>query len=247
MKKDNSITNRIYKKSTIDKINKKIKLLGLTNKTKLNHFLSGRLIVCFILISVTVFLPFGIFYGPLFSVIFWYVYEYIVFDYQIKKREIRLNEQAPFFFEVLVMTLESGRNLENALITTSDNVKNELGREFKKSLNELKVGKNLNEVLDSLKEKIPSISINNIILNLIQANNFGTSMVQSLTSQLDYLREKKVLEYKANINKLPMKVSTISVLFLLPITILLLLTPVFLNSIENGKVNDQISSSVKSK
>ena len=231
MKKESSLIKKIYMTKTIEKINRKIKLLGVSNLVKINRFLTLRLVLCFVVITVPLFLPYGVFYGPLLAVIFWYGYEYLEFDLAIKKRELRLNEQAPFFFEVLIMTLESGRNLEKALIVTSDNIKNELGREFKKALNEIKVGKNLNEVLTSLKERIPSSTINNIILNMMQANNFGTSITESLRVQLDYIKEGKILATKSKLNKLPMKVSIVSVIFLIPIT----LTPLFLNSQETNK------------
>lgn len=244
MKKDKSLTTKIYMSKTINKINTKIKLLGLSNQVKLKRFLTLRLIVCFVVLAVTVFMPYGIFYGPLISVIFWYGYEYLEFDLAIKQREKRLNEQAPFFFEVLIMTLESGRNLENALIITADNIRNELGLEIKKSLNEIKVGKNLTEVLTSLKEKIPSSEINNIILNIIQAHNFGTSITDSIRVQLDYIKEERILETKSNLNKLPMKVSIISVIFLIPITLIIILVPIFLEASEKNKgIKDQISSS----
>ena len=238
MKKDKNMLTSIYKKTTIEKIKRKIKLLGISSKVNLNEFLTTRLIICALLIVVPIFSPFGIIYGPVASVLFWYIYEILILDIPIKQRNERLDKQAPFFFEVLVMTLESGRNLEKALNVTSLNVSSELAYEFRKSLNELNLGKTLNEVLESLKERIPSVTVNNIILNLMQANTFGTSMIDSLNTQLEYLKEKRILETKAKINKLPMKISTISVLFLIPITILLLITPVIINSIENNKKID---------
>lgn len=245
MKREKNLTNKIYKKSTIEKIDRKIKLLGVSNKVKLHRFLSSRLILCFIIISVLVFVPYGIFYGPIFATIVWFGYEYLQFDLEIKKRESRLNQQALFFFQVLIMTLESGRNLENALKLTSENVKSELSREFKRALNEIQVGKNLNEVLESLKERIPSSNINSIILNIIQANNFGNSISDSLNIQLNYLRESKMLYAKAKLNKLPLKVSTVSVLFLIPLTLILIIVPIILNSsIETTKDEDHLSSSI---
>ncbi len=243
MKNDKSLTNKIYMTKTIKKINQKIKLLGLSNKVKLKRFLTLRLIVCFVVLIGPIFMPYGVFYGPILAVIFWYGYEYLEFDLAIKNREKRLNEQAPFFFEVLIMTLESGRNLENALVLTADNIRNELGLEFKKSLSEIKVGKNLTEVLTSLKDKIPSDIINNIILNMIQAHNFGTSITDSIRIQLDYIREERILETKSNLNKLPMKVSIISVLILIPLTLIIILVPVFLNISKNNNNQNQISSS----
>lgn len=242
--KSDALIRKIYRRSTIDKITKKNKLLGISNQVEVNYFLRTRLVLCFLLIAIPLFLPYGFIYGPILSLVLWFTYEYLEYDMKIRIRESRLDEEAIFFFEVLLMTLTSGRNLENSLTITANNLKSELALEFRKSLKELSVGKTLEEVLKSLKEKIPSSTINNIILNIIQANNFGTSIEDNLRVQLDYLKEKRVLEVKSRISKLPFKVSVISVIFLIPITLLILLTPIILTNQNNNK-NDELSSSIK--
>ncbi len=145
------------------------------------------------------------------------------------------------FFEVLLMTLNSSRNLENSLKITASNLKSELALEFRKSLSELDLGKTLDEVLISLKERIPSPIVNNIILNITQANTFGTSVEDSLKTQINYLKEKRILEIKSSLNKIPFKISLVSVIFLVPITLMILLMPFILEE-NNYNNRDKISS-----
>ena len=80
-----------------------------------------------------------------------------------------------------------------------------------------------------MKKRIPSDTINNAILNMVQSNTFGSNIIDSMYNQIDYLREKQMLDVKASIAKLPTKVSVISVLFFVPIMMLIILAPVLIS------------------
>ncbi|MCI9281445.1 MAG: type II secretion system F family protein [Bacilli bacterium] len=227
-----TIANKIYRKKTIDKINSKIKLLGLNQMLDAVQFLNIRLIIMIVMfILIFIFSKIGYILAPIVSVVFYYLMEYLILDYQAKIRGKALEKEALFFFEVFVLTLESGRNLRQALILTTENVDSEISNEFKKTLAEVKLGKSLNEALESMKKRIPSDTINNTILNMIQSNTFGNSMVDSIYNQIEYLRNKQMLDVRAEIAKLPTKVSVISVLFFVPIMLLIILAPVIIQYI----------------
>ncbi len=227
-----TIANKIYRKKTIDKINSKIKLLGLNQVLDAVQFLNIRLIVMIVMfILIFIFSKIGYILAPVISIVFYYLMEYLILDYQAKIRGKALEKEALFFFEVFVLTLESGRNLRQALILTTENVDSEISNEFKKTLAEVRLGKSLNEALESMKKRIPSDTINNTILNMIQSNTFGNSMVDSIYNQIEYLRNKQMLDVRAEIAKLPTKVSVISVLFFVPIMLLIILAPVIIQYI----------------
>ena len=107
------------------------------------------------------------------------------------------------------------------------NVNSELSNEFKKALFEVKFGKSLIEALEDMKKRIPSETINNIILNITQTDLFGNSILDTMYNQIDFLREKQVLEIKGQINKIPNKISIISVLFIIPLISLIILKEYF--------------------
>ena len=136
-----------------------------------------------------------------------------------------------YFFEILTLTLESGKNLENSLEITVFNVDSELSREFKKALFEMKFGKTLLEALEDMKKRIPSETINNILLNITQTNVFGNSILETMNNQISFLRDKQILEIKGEINKIPNKISILSVIFVVPLILLLVLGPFIINLI----------------
>ena len=80
-----------------------------------------------------------------------------------------------------------------------------------------------------MKERIPSEEINTVILNIIQSTVVGSSVIESLNSQIDYLQDKKLLDIKAKINKMPLKISVISVIFIIPLILLIVLGPFIIN------------------
>ena len=146
-------------------------------------------------------------------------------------REQKLDREALYFFEVLTLTLESGKNLQNSLELTVKNVHSELSLEFQRCLNEVKVGKSLIEALTDMQKRIPSENINNIIMNIMQTNYFGNSIIDTMNNQVDYLREKQILDIRGQINKIPNKISIVSVLFIVPLIILLVLGPYLISFI----------------
>lgn len=224
-----SIIDKIYSKKTISKIKNKIELLGDDCKYDEKDFLNIRLLgTILIFISFILFSKNGYIYAPLFSIMYYFLINYILLDYPIKKRGLELEHEAIFFFEILALTLESGKTLTQALETTAKNIDSNISKEFLKTLNEVKMGKSLVESLKNMKYRIPSESINNTILNVTESSIFGSNIIDSLNNQLEYLKNKQLMEVKGKIAKLPIKISVISVVFFIPILLLIILSPVIL-------------------
>lgn len=227
-----SVIERIYPHKTIERINKKVELLGSNCQYDGISLLKWRIII-----SIIIFGPFsvwvynGYMYGTILAVLFYIFIEYLFLDMSIKKRAKKLEKEAIFFFEVLLLTLEGGRNLTSALTMTCKSINSELSMEFLRALDELKMGRSFSEALNHLKERIPSNHINNIIFHLVEASTFGNNIEVSLNNQLDFLRNKELMEIKGEIAKLPTKVSIISVIFFIPIILLVILSPVIVNFI----------------
>ncbi len=230
MKDKNNVTKKIYSKYSLNNIKKRFLLLGIDEENKVLNFLNFRLassIVIFFVILYTI--EMGYVLGPIVVFLYYYFLPNIILDYRIKKRKAKLEREAMFYFEVLSLSIESGNNLHNAVLITSENIDSDISYEFKKVMDEVSFGKSLDESLDEMKKRIPSDIINNIILNIRESIMFGNSIVETLNNQIDYLRDKKILETKAIISKIPLKISVISVVFFIPLLLLLILGPVLID------------------
>ena len=229
-KKKYSMAYKIYSEDTVNKYQKKIDLLGYKDSYSAFIFLNVRLVSSILLFIVLLyFLKYGYIIAPIATFLYFLILPRFVIDKKVEKRAEKLDNEAMYFFEVLTLSLETGRMLKTALEITARNIDSELSDEFKRALDDVKYGKSLNEALDSLKTRIPSDTINNIILNISQSNIFGNSIIETMYNQIDYIRDRQKMRTKARINKIPLKVSVVSVIFFIPLLLLLILSPVIID------------------
>ena len=220
----------IYRKKDIEKIDKKLRLFGISSKYNTQYFLNIRLLLS-ILVFLLLFLVLdnGYIIGPIGSIIFYYIFTYLMIDKPLKVRELKLEKEGFYFIEIMTLSIEEGRNIESAIKVASENVDSEIALEFREMLNQVKLGKSFNEALEDMREKIPSDAINNIISNIMQASLFGSGILETMYNQLDYLRDKQIMEIKSEIAKIPTKISVFSVLIFIPLILLIILSPVLID------------------
>ena len=230
---NNRFWSYIYPRKTIREIDNKLKMAKKEYGAVffLNFRTFSSLIIFFVLLYM---LDWGYLISPIVTFIYYKAIYYLLIDVPIKKRRDELEYNAMEFFEVMALALESGKSIKDSIEVAVTNVNNELSKEFKIVLEEMKYGKGLDEALDSLRERLPSDEVNSIILHITESNSLGNDIIKDIYNQIDYIRDRQVLKIKAIINKIPIKVYVISVLFYIPLILLLVLTPVI---IEYLKIN----------
>lgn len=230
MKDSNYLSRRFYRKKSVNEVKKKIKLLGVSTNLSVYQFLNIQTIGTFIVFIFGLFIqPFGFIMGPVLGFLYYKGISYFLIERRIFMRQISLENEALGFFEILTLSLETGRNLQEALSVTIDSSEGQLVSEFREVLKQVKYGKSLTEALRDMTGSIPSDTINNIIVTLTDANIYGGSIIDSLYTQLDYLREKRKDYIKEMISKVPIKISIISVFFFIPLILFIILGPVLLS------------------
>ena len=135
---------KIYSKKYIDKQIAKIKLLGTGNKLNVYDLMIGRLFSSAVLfIIILLIFDYGYIMAPLLTLLYYFLFNKAVLDDKLKKRQIKLEGEAMHFFEVLTLSLETGRNLVEAIEVTTSNVSGILSKEFKETVREVNFGKSL--------------------------------------------------------------------------------------------------------
>lgn len=227
-----SLIYKIYREKDIKKIDDKINQFGISKTFDTEYFMNNRLISSLIVfVFVFFFLDGGVLLAPILTLGWYSLYTYLLIDYQLKKREKKLDSEAYYYFEVLTLALESGRNLENAIKMACKYIDSEISLEFKETLKQINFGKSLTEALSLMSLRIPSLTINNIILNMEQSNLFGNSIIDTMYNQLEFLKDKQVMDTKAQINKIPNKISIVSVVLFIPLVLLIILGPILIDFI----------------
>ena len=221
---------KVYSRKEIDKINKKLSMIN--DKISVITFLNLRTFTSIIMFFMIIYIfDWGYILSPVVTFIYFHLFTYIFIDLPIKKREEDLEFEAINFFEIMALSLESGKTIKDSIVLAVNNTSGYLTNEFRTMLKELDYGKGVNEALKSLKERIPSDLVSNIILHIEETDKLGNEIVQDIYNQIDYIRDREVARTKSIINKIPVKVSIISVLFYIPLITLLILMPVIIKFI----------------
>ena len=224
------LAHKIYRDATIKKMQERIDLLGYKDTYDATIFLNIRLLTStFIFFMVLYLFEWGYIMAPLVTFLYYSFLPKFAIDKKVEKRRKQLDGEAMYFFEVLTLALESGKNLANSISLTASSIDGALSLEFRKAMSEVTYGKSLDEALLSLKKRIPSDTINNIILNMSQANLFGNSVIEAMYNQIDYIRDKRIMETKGEISRIPIQVSVVSVVFFIPLLLLMILAPVIID------------------
>jgi tight adherence protein C len=119
-----------------------------------------------------------------------------------QKRQKELRRGMPNALDLLVVCVESGLGLDQAIQQVSKELEHahpEITEEFGLVNLELKAGKRRVEALRNLAERTTVDELKKLVAVLIQADRFGTSIAQSLRGHADFMRvqARQVAEEKA--------------------------------------------------
>ncbi len=190
-----SLSKRIYGIGTIKRITKKVNLLGI--KLDPQVFIGFRFVTSFLLfIALFLIFDFGYIIAPIVTVFYYFLVETVFLDFNINRRAKEMENAAISYFPVFLISLRCSRSVKKSLDVTNNIVKNKLSYEFDKVLNDVTIGKSLQEALEMCIERMPSEIIVNILVSLIEADRLGNNIDKTVSIQLDYLKEvnkKKLL------------------------------------------------------
>ena len=223
------LIGKLFRKKTIIKYEKKA-IYSNSSLNGVSIFLLNKIFFS-ILIFVLSFILFDrhVSISLINTIIFNLIYNYFKYDRKINLRIKELEYDANLFFQIVLISLKSGKNLHSALDLAVNNVDNSLSKMFKDAIVEEKYGKSLPEGINDIIEKMPSENIRDILIDLKECYITGKDMIFYLEKNIKLLNNKRIYEIKAYINKLPIKISVISVFILIPLMLLLILSPVILD------------------
>jgi len=144
-------------------------------------------------------------------------------------RKRRIRRGLPDALDLLVICVESGLGLDHALLQTAKELRTShpaISEEFTLVNLELKTGRRRAEALRNLGERTGLAELKKLVAVLIQAEQFGTSVAQSLRTHADFMRiqSRQAAEEKAA--KLGVKLVFPIFFFILPTLFVVTVGPV---------------------
>ena len=170
------------------KLRRKIKLLGINYDA--NIFNSLRLVFSLILFFYLIFsIKYGYIIAPLIAIIFYLLSEYVVIDVPLRNKIINMEKEGIEYVSSLLLNLKNSKSIRVSIKNSSRVINSDLSKEFSQVINDTKIGLTLEESLNNLSERIPSIFLQNIILNLKESNKNGTKVIDSIERQLEAMEQ----------------------------------------------------------
>jgi len=140
-------------------------------------------------------------------------------DRMITKRQDRIRLSLPDALDLLVVSVEAGLGLDQAIQHVSRELTGshrEISEELSLVNLEMRAGKRRSEALRNLGERTGEPELKKLIAILVQNDRFGTSMAEALRAHSDFLRVRRRQEAEERAAKVGVKLVFPIFFFILP-------------------------------
>ena len=152
------------------------------------------------------------------------------------KRKERLLKALPDALDLLVIGVEAGMGMDEAINRVAKEIKltcEDLSDEFKLLNLELRAGKDKHEALRNLALRTDIEELKNLVVLLIQADKFGTSVATTLRIYSDTFRTQRMQKAEEKAAKIPVKLVFPLILFIFPSLFVAILGPAVIRIFRN--------------
>jgi len=147
-----------------------------------------------------------------------------------KERHLKqLNDEVPYFIDLLSLTLQAGLNIEQALTHVVTHKKGLIAATVNQALLSLKLGRSLEAVLGELKDTVPNPDFQHFITSILRSKKLGVSLSNTLEIQSQLIRTKRRQRAEEISRTAAVKISLPLVLFIFPALLIIYLGPGLLN------------------
>ncbi|MFW1852718.1 type II secretion system F family protein [Acinetobacter guillouiae] len=157
------------------------------------------------------------------------VYPVLWLKSQKKKRENIILKEIPFFLDIIVLCVEAGLTLVNALDqSVTKAVKSPTRNEFSRVLADIRKGIPKNDALRNMTQRIDQPSVQNLVSAIIQAENMGMNLGPILRGQAEQRRVERFLRAEKLALEAPVKMLFPLVAFIFPCTFIVIGFPLYI-------------------
>jgi tight adherence protein C len=165
---------------------------------------------------------------PLIAVALGYLFPDMFLSWRMNARQHKLRRGLPDGLDLLVICVESGLGLDQALMKVSQELRithPELSEELQLVNLEMRIGKTRLDALRELARRTGLEDIKSLVAMLVQTDRFGTSVAQSLRVFSDDLRVKRRQRAEEMSAKTTVKMVPPLIFFIFPALMVVILGP----------------------
>lgn len=146
-------------------------------------------------------------------------------DIKIRQRQEGILLELPDALDLLAVCAEAGMGLDAAIGQIVNKWNNYISRAFARFLFELRVGKPREAAMRDLASRAGVRELTDFVAAILQAERFGTGVVQVLRIQSEQQRVLRRQRAQARVNQLPVKLLFPLTIFIFPSILIVLLGP----------------------
>ncbi|MFN3146886.1 MAG: type II secretion system F family protein [Paracoccaceae bacterium] len=143
-------------------------------------------------------------------------------------RQKEIERGFPDALDLLLVCVEAGQSLDQAILRVAKEMKTSypaLSEEFQLVSYEIKAGKDRSNVLRDFGERAGVPDVNSFVTVLIQSTQFGTPVSEALRVYSAEMRDKRLMRAEEAANKLPTKMTLVTMGLTVPPLLLILVGP----------------------
>lgn len=144
---------------------------------------------------------------------------------QIKRRKKNIVKALPDALDLLTISVEAGLSFDQGIQRVSEKWDNELSREFKRMLADVRLGRAKRDALRDMSNRCGVDDVQTFVSAIIQAEQLGVSMGRILKIQSDQMRLRRRQRAEEEAHKAPIKMLFPMVFLIFPALFVVILGP----------------------
>jgi len=205
---------------------------GIRGPNKIDVFLTARVLAPLAGVAGGSFVPGSTFMWCLVFGGVGYLLPDVVLTRMVKRRQKRIQKSIPDAIDLLVICVEAGLGLDQALLRIGQEIKvshPELHEEFMQINLEQRAGKPRLDAWQSLADRTKLQEFSSLVTMLTQTDRFGTPIVRALSRFAEEIRTKRRQRAEEAAAKTKIKILFPLVLFIFPCIFIVLIGPAILS------------------
>ena len=183
------------------------------------------------------FAELGGFYGLIVTGLLWAISFFgpdVYVQRKTDQRQYEIATRLPDVLDLLVISVEAGLGFEQAIDRTVEAVPGALADEFRRMMQETRMGATRAEALRAMDERTQVPELRSFILAMLQADTFGVSIGRILRSQAEDMRVRRRQRAQEAAQKAPVKMLFPLIFCIFPSLFVVILGPAVLQISKAG-------------